>query len=413
MSAVRALPPALEEFGALVAPHIRKLRAYEAGKPIEEVQRELGLSDIVKLASNENPFGPSPRVLEALAAAVLRIDRLFLYPDAAMAETRQAIATFLGVDPAGVVVGNGSNEILALVVRTFLQPGENVVTSAGSFPAYGIVARAHGAEFREAPLGDGFAYDLAALARSVDPQTRVVFLANPNNPTGTAFGHAALTSFLAAIDAAADPARPPIVVLDEAYFEYLDHAAYGGDSLALVRARPTTIVARTFSKAYALAGLRIGYGVMHPALADFVNRVREPFNVNALAQIAARAALADPDWTREHVAICRQERARVIAELGTLGLAAIPSEANFAFIDLALAHEERGPLAREDLARQHLASRSGARFFQALLRHGVITRPTAASGLPSGLRVTIGRPDENTRFLEALVAVLREEAAAR
>ncbi len=377
------------DFEAMVAPHIRKLRAYEAGKPIEEVQRELGLSDIVKLASNENPFGPSPRVLEALAAAVQKPERLFLYPDAAVAETRNAIARFLGIDdPSWVVVGNGSNEILALVVRTFLQPGENVVTSVGTFPAYGILARAHGAELREAPLGPGFAYDLQAVAHFVDRQTRVVFLANPNNPTGTAFGHAELTAFLAAIDAQADPARPPIVVLDEAYFEYLDRDAYGGDTLALVRTRPTTIVARTFSKAFALAGLRIGYGVMHPTLAGFVNRVREPFNVNALAQVAARAALQDLAWTHAHVAICRGERARVLGELRALGLAAVPSEANFVFIDLG---------------------RPGVPFFQALLRRGVITRPTAAGGLPDGLRVTIGRPEENTRFLEALAAVLHEE----
>ena len=380
------------DFDAMVAPHIRKLRPYEAGKPIEEVQRELGLTDIVKLASNENPFGPSPRVLEALAAAVHRSDRLFLYPDAAVAETRGAIAAFLGIDPQWVVVGNGSNEILALVVRTFLQPGENVVTSLGTFPAYGLLARAHGAELREAPLGPGFAYDLQAVAHFVDRNTRVVFLANPNNPTGTAFGHAALTAFLAAIDAQADPARPPIVVLDEAYFEYLDRETYGGDTLALVRARPTTIVARTFSKAFALAGLRIGYGVMHPALAAFVSRVREPFNVNALAQVAARAALEDLVWTRAHVAIACSERTRVMGELTTLGLTVVPSEANFVFIDLG---------------------RPGVPIFQALLRRGVIARPTAAGGLPDGLRVTIGRPDENTRFLEALSAVLHEETIAR
>lgn len=373
-------------FAELVSGSIRNMRAYEAGKPIEEVQRELGLSDIVKLASNENPFGPAPTVLAALTEAAQRIERLFLYPDAAMAETRAAIGQFLGIDPGWIVVGNGSNEILGLIVRTFVQPGENVVTSAGSFPAYGILARAHGAEFREAPLGADFGYDLGAVAAQVDRTTRVVFLANPNNPTGTAFDHRALTDFLAAIDAQGDPRRPPIVVLDEAYFEYLDQAAYGGDALALVASRPTTIVARTFSKAYALAGLRVGYGVMQPALADYVNRVREPFNVNIFAQIAARAALAAPGWTREHVAICVAERARVTAAVAALGLRPVASQANFVYIDLG--------------------ERLGGPLFQALLKRGVIARPTAASGLPHGLRVTIGRPDENARFLDALAAVL-------
>ncbi|MCC6622756.1 MAG: histidinol-phosphate transaminase [Deltaproteobacteria bacterium] len=364
---------------SFVSPTLFALRPYEAGKPIEEVERELGIKDPVKLASNENAWGPSPK---AVAAAQGALASLHLYPDAAGFALKAALARSLGVDPATLVLGNGSNELLALIVRTFVQPGDNVVGSAASFIAYKIVTRAVDREYREVPIGPDLGFDLDAMAAAVDARTRVVFVANPNNPTGSFITRADLDRFLADVDRRAGPDGPPLVVLDEAYLEFVDHPA-PPDGLAVFRARPRTILTRTFSKAYGLAGLRVGYAVVEPETASFLERVREPFNVNLVGQVAARAALDDEEWVAATARRVREERTRVTAALEARGLRVTPSQANFVLVEVG----------------------DGAATYDALLRRGFITRPMAAAGLPRHLRITIGRPDQNDGLIAAFDAV--------
>lgn len=365
----------------LVSETLLNLKPYEAGKPIEEVERELGIKNPVKLASNENAYGPSPKALEA-ARAVL--GKLHLYPDAAAHELRHALAQRLGVDPAWIVLGNGSNELLALIVRTFVQGFDNVVGSAGSFIAYKIVTRAADRTYREATLGADLGFDLDEMAALVDDQTRVVFIANPNNPTGTFISKDALERFIEVVDQKAGPEGPALVVLDEAYLEFVDRAD-APDGLDFLKRRSRTILTRTFSKAYGLAGLRVGYAVMDGELAGYINRVREPFNVNLVAQVAARAALDDEAWVRETTAQIRADRVKLATALTELGLNVTPSQGNFVLVEVG------------DSARVH----------QALMRRGFIARPQGASGLPRHLRVTVGKPDENAGFVRALDDVLR------
>jgi len=364
----------------LVSSEIESIRPYEPGRPIDEVRRELGIDDPVKLASNENAWGPSPRAVEAIARAAAEVH---LYPDGGAYHLRQAVAARLGVDPAQIVFGNGSNEVLELVVRAFVQPGQNVVASEVSFIAYKLLTLAAGRELREAPLGPDMGYDLDAMLDRVDDRTRVIFLANPNNPTGTVIGRDALARFLAAVDARCG-ADPPVVVLDEAYLEFVDRPDHPS-ALAILAARPRTVVTRTFSKAYGLAGLRCGFGVTSPRLADYLNRVREPFNLNSLAQVAALAALADEAHLAEVVRATRAGRHALTSALAARGLRVVPSEANFVLVDFA---------------------RDGLALHERLMRAGVICRPMAPYGLSTWLRVTVGRPEENQRLLDALAATL-------
>ena len=373
----------------LVCEAVAALKPYEPGKPIEEVERELGVKDALKLASNENAWGPSPRAIEAAVAAIApqpgAVSKLALYPDAACHALRADLAAHHGVPMSEIVVGNGSNELIGLIVRAFVQPGESVATSAGSFVAYRIAARSHGHRFIEAPLGADFGYDLDALLAAVDESTRVVFIANPNNPTGTLIGHAALARFLEALDKrCAGPAGPPIVALDEAYIDFVDRED-GPRGLELFRARPRTVLLRTFSKAYGLAALRVGYAICAPDIADYLHRVRDPFNVNSVGQVAARAALGDLDWVRSAVAEARGERAWLELALGEMGLAVVPSQANFVLVDLG---------------------RDGRQVYEALMHQGVIARPVGPSGLPHHLRITVGRRFEMERCIQALRAVL-------
>jgi len=361
---------------ALVSPEMAKLRPYEPGKPIDEVRRELGGDDPVKLASNENAWGVSPRAVEASAREARE---LHLYPDGGAFHLRRDLSTFLGVDPGQLIFGNGSNELIEMVIRTFVQPGQNVVTSAVSFVAYKLCTLAASRELREAPLGADKGFDLDALLARVDTNTRAIFIANPNNPTGTCLGAAALERFIAAVDErCADD--PPILVMDEAYLEYATLPDYP-DSLALVARRPRTIALRTFSKAYGLAGARCGYGVTSPELVGYMERLRQPFNLNSLAQAGARAALADQEHVRHAVAETLSERARVQTALEAMGFDVVPSHTNFLLIDF---------------------HRDGAALHQALMRRGVIGRPMGPYGLTTTLRVTIGLPSENDRFLAAL-----------
>jgi histidinol-phosphate aminotransferase len=351
--------------------HIRRIAPYVPGKPVEELAREMGLSDIVKLASNENPLGPSPAAVAAARAAMAAIHR---YPDGSGFELTRALARHLGVEPAALVLGNGSNELLDLVVRTFYRPGDTAVTSANSFVVYPLAMGVVGGECRQAAMRDA-TYDLAALLAAVDETTRFVFLANPNNPTGTAVTRIALTAFL---DRLPDHC---LCCLDEAYCEYQDPAADPVDGVALFNAGRRIAVFRTFSKAYGLAGLRIGYLVIDPALAADVHRVRAPFNTNHVAQKAALAALEDTAHLARVVAENAAGRRWLGDALRDLGLAPPPSHANFVYVDLG---------------------RPAAPVYQAMLRAGVIVRPVG----PNQLRITVGTAAQNRRCMAALQAAL-------
>jgi histidinol-phosphate aminotransferase len=356
----------------LVTPSIETLQPYVAGKPLEELARERGVTDAVKLASNENPLGPSPKVLAALQHALPEIHR---YPDANAFELRQQLADFLGVGPDQVVFGNGSNEVIELVVRTFSAPGEHVVFAEPAFVVYRMAALAQGVDFTAVPLRD-FRHDLPALAAAITPKTRIVFIANPNNPTGTYVTRSEVEQFLVAVP------KEVIVVLDEAYFEYATAADYP-DGLQLGPLHERLLVLRTFSKAYGLAGLRLGYAVGPSLLCGYMERVRAPFNANSLAQVAARAALADRDHLQRAVELNQRERQRVSAALLALGLAPMQSEANFVCVDL---------------------KRPAAPIFDRLQDHGVITR--VAGPLSTALRISVGTVEENSRMLTALQRVL-------
>jgi histidinol-phosphate aminotransferase len=357
---------------SLVIPSIESLVPYEGGKPIEELARELGVTDAVKLASNENPLGPSPFAVEAARGALQSVHR---YPDGSAWSLRDRIAAFHGVRPDEVLQGAGSNELLDLVVRTFATPADHIVFGEPAFVVYRIAALAGGVPFTAVPLVQ-HVHDLPAMAAAVTPKTRVLFVANPNNPTGTYVGRAAVEKLLREV--------PPevIVVMDEAYFEYADAQDYP-NSLALRHLRERLLVMRTFSKIYGLAGLRVGYAIGPARLIDYMNRVRAPFNVSSPAQAAAVAALDDTKHVVESRALNGMERSRLSEELEELGLNVAPSQANFVLVDVR---------------------RPARPVYDALLQHGVIVRPFGS--LPTSLRVTVGMPRENDRFLQALRKVL-------
>lgn len=364
----------------LALPGVRGLTPYIPGKPISELERELGLSNIIKLASNENPLGPSPKAVEAAARS---LEALHLYPDGGGFELKRALSAHLGVAPEQITLGNGSNDVLDLVGRTFLGPERGAAFSEHAFAVYPIVAQAMGAVLQVAPAGDGsrgprYGHDLEALSRVIDSTTRVVFLANPNNPTGTYLAEHALESFLNGLP------DQTMVVIDEAYFEYVGAADYP-DATRWLKTHPRLIVTRTFSKAFGLAGLRVGYAVSSPDTADLMNRVRQPFNVSLIALEAARAALEDPQHLEATVRLNREGLAYLEQALRQRGLAVIPSVGNFVTFDLA---------------------QTAQPVYEALLRAGVIVRPIANYGLPRHLRVTVGLDMENRAFIEALDRVL-------
>lgn len=358
---------------ALVIPTIEELAPYEGGKPIEELARELGITDAVKLASNENPLGPSPRAVEAAARVLADANR---YPDGAAYTLRAKLAKKHGVGMNEVLLGCGSNELLDLVVRTFCTPQQHIVFGEPAFVVYRIAALASGVPFNAVPLTSGLVHDLPAMAAAVTPQTRVMFVANPNNPTGTHVGRAAVEKLLREV--------PPevIIVMDEAYLEYADAPDYP-DSLELRGLRERLVICRTFSKIYGLASFRVGYAVAPPAIIDYMNRVRAPFNVSALAQAAATAALDDTDHVQTARTLNIKGRQRLTESLTRMGLTVAPSQANFILVDL---------------------KRPARAVYDALLKKGVIVRPFAS--LPTSLRVTVGTERENERFLKALGEVL-------
>jgi histidinol-phosphate aminotransferase len=365
------------------------LEPYSPGMPIDELQRRLGLSDVIKLASNENPLGPSPKVKAALAEHAAS-GNVSLYPDGGGFRLKKKISEFHGIEPERITLGNGSNDLLEFIARVFLGPGRKALFSEYCFAVYplatlaqnaeAIVAKALPADHPTMPFG----HDLDALAAALTPDVSVVMIANPNNPTGTWVEPAALEAFIAKV-----PAQT-IVVLDEAYIEYLD-PALKPDSRVWLDRYPNLVVTRTFSKTYGLAGLRAGYALSHPSVADLLNRVRQPFNLNMLALLAAEVALGDQDHVAKAVALNQSEMARLKAEFEVLGLKMMPSQANFLTFDIG---------------------RDAAPIHKGLLERGVIVRPMGSYGLPTWLRVSIGTVAENTRFLDALKAALKAVPAA-
>jgi len=355
--------------------YVRELAPYLPGKPIAELAREFGLAehDIVKLASNENPRGPSAAVRAAITAATNDLCR---YPDGNGFALKAALSARYGVAPDRIVLGNGSNDILELVTQAFLRPGDHAVYSRHAFAVYPLAVKARGAAGIEVPARD-YAHDLPAMRAAITPQTRVAFVANPNNPTGTWIAPDTLQAFIASIP------EDVVVVLDEAYNEYLDPEQHA-PSAAWTVTHANLIVSRTFSKAHGLAALRVGYGIMDANVADMLNRVRQPFNVNALAQAAALAALADTGYVEESRALNRAGMREIEEGVRALGLSFVPSHGNF-----LLVHVGDAPTV-----------------YQKLLKQGVIVRPVANYGLPEFLRVTIGLPAENRRFLDALAVAL-------
>jgi len=363
-------------FSELAVAGVRGLQPYQTGKPESELKRELGLDDIIKLASNENPMGPGARALEAAAMALQLTHR---YPDGGGFDLRHALSRHHGISPDCITLGNGSNDVLAMVANAFLGPGREAVFSAHAFAVYPIVTQATGARAVIVPAnGPGhpmpYGHDLAAMAAAMTKDTRVVFVANCNNPTGTWLGHDELHAFLEALPASV------IAVVDQAYFEYA-----GGsdcpDACQWLLQFPNLVVTRSFSKAHGLAGFRVGYGLSDPGLAELFNRVRQPFNVNMVAQAAAVASLADHEYIRQSVELNHEQRGWLEQELLRLGLWVLPSVGNFLCFKV-------GPNA--------------AAIYDGMLREGVIVRPVANYGLPGFLRVSVGLPGENARFIHAL-----------
>lgn len=359
---------------SLIPPHLSQLTPYQAGKPLEELARELGLTDAIKLASNENPLGPSPL---ALAAIQEHLTNLHRYPDSHAYYLKEALSRRLGIEPGQLLLGNGSDEILDLLVRVLVSPGDEVVSTAHTFLMYGLLTQAAGGGFLPVPLKD-LRVDLAAVARAITPKTKLILLNNPNNPTGTAFYRAEWEAFLAAV--------PPTVavVLDEAYIEFADDPEVP-DGLAYLAEHRLLVGLRTFSKAYGLAGLRIGYGYGPSQLMELLNRLRLPFNVNRLAQVGARAALGDDEFLRRTQEAVWRGRDHLCRELSRLGLTFAPTQANFILIRV---------------------NRPGREVYEAMLREGVIIRAMDAYGFPDCIRINVGLPEENDRFLQAFKKVL-------
>ena len=372
--------PAPSRRRPIVADHIARIKPFVPGRPISAVKRELGLSRVTKLASNENPLGPSPKARAALSASVQDLHR---YPDAGNFELRAAIGRHTGVDPAAIAPGNGTTELISLLISAFVLPDTEILTSESTFVAYKLGASVSGRRIVEVPLAADRGYDLDAMARAVTPATRLIFIANPNNPTGSLLSTEELQSFVDAVDARCGEDRP-LIVFDEAYIEYVDPED-APDTLSILNARPRTIILRTFSKAHGLAGLRCGYALATPELVGHLDRVRSPFNVNALAQSACIAALEDEAHllrTRRTNAALRQA---LISQLTDRGLSVTPSHANFVLVDV---------------------NRSAETVFQELLREGVITRPASVMGFPSSLRISVGNARECRLLLSALDTVL-------
>ena len=363
----------------LVRESVRSQHPYRAGTTVEEVRRRYNLGHIIKLSSNENPIGPSPHALAAMA----HVDEAHIYVNDDYAELRGALAQHTGVESAQVLVGHGSNELARLIFSTFVDPGDGVVIADPTFSLYRKDAQLSGASIALVPLREGV-HDLDAMAAAVTASTKLVIICDPNNPTSTQVDPAAFDRFLGQIG------DDVLVLIDQAYREY--QPPYSVDGVAVVRRRPNTIVLRTMSKVYGLAALRIGYAIAEPEIIDWIGRVRVPFNVTAPSIFAARAALADTGHVETVVALNTKERARVASELARLGVFAYPSAANF--------HAVRVPVEAN-------------RAYTELMERGIIVRSGDGLGLPNFLRVTVGLPEENDAFCSALEELLAGWASER
>lgn len=358
----------------LVLPPVAALNPYEPGKPIEELQRELGIGEPVKLASNENPLGPSPRAVAAVKAALAEMNR---YPDGGCYELRKKIAQKHHVAPEQIFAAGGSVEVINLLAFLFIRPGLNAVFSEHAFAIYPLATLAAGGSFKAAPTGDGYAHDLDAIANIIDADTRIVFLGNPNNPTGTIYRRAEWKRFLARVP------EHVVIVADEAYFEFVLDPEYP-DSLEDHDGRRLIVTMRTFSKIFGLAGLRVGYAVAQPDIVRLLNNVRQPFNVTSLAQVAVVAAMDDTAHVERTLNVNAQGMAYLEGEFRRLGLSFVPSHANFILTEVG----------------------DGRAVYDALLRKGVIVRPMNGYGYPRHVRISVGLPEENRRLVEALEQVI-------
>lgn len=365
----------MNKFLELALAGVQQLVPYVPGKPVDELQRELGLSEVVKLASNENPLGTGDKVLAAIQATIPELTR---YPDGSGFALKAALSAKLAVAASSITLGNGSSEILELVMRTFVSPEHEVVFSQHAFALYPILTQAVGAQARVVPAKN-YGHDLQAMLATISDKTRLVFIANPNNPTGTLLASDELESFISAL-----PAHV-LCVLDEAYYEFVAPADRT-ESLAWPQRYPNLIVTRTFSKAYGLAGLRIGYGISSDDVADLLNRVRQPFNSNMLALAAAEAALTDADYLAKTLAVNNAGMAQLTSAFADLGLDWIPSSGNFVSVDV---------------------KQNALPVYEALLLKGIIVRPVANYEMPQHLRISIGTERENQMFITALKQVLQ------
>ena len=359
----------------LIPPWLASLVPYQPAKPVEEVEREYGIRDSIKLASNENPLGPSPRAVEALRGTLAGIHR---YPDGGGFYLKQRLAAKLGVSTDQIALGNGSNEILEFVARTFLRPGEDAVMSEQAFVVYASVVQSAAGIPRAVPLRE-FTHDLDAIAAAVRKSTRLVFLGNPNNPTGTIYPRAAFERLLERLP------KDVVVVADDAYAEYVSDPEYPR-TLDYLRPDRLLITLRTFSKIYGLAGLRIGYGIGPAELVAALERIRQPFNVNVLGQVAALAALDDDEHVERSRRANREGMLFLEREFTRLGLAYVPSQANFVLVRVG----------------------AGGEVYERLLRRAVIVRPMGGYGFPEHVRVTVGTAEENRRFVDALEGALSQ-----
>ncbi len=357
----------------LVRKSVLKITPYLAGKPIEETKREFGLKEVFKLASNENPLGPSPKALAAILRALTGINR---YPDSQGYYLKNKLARTLGVDCGCIVLGNGSDELIDVVIKTFVKPDEFILTSEATFLEYGILAQVNDRKVKRIPLCN-FKYNLKAIGQAISSKCKLVFIANPNNPTGTYVNKKEVESFLKAVP------KSTIVVFDEAYETFIDVKDYP-NSLKYLKNR-NVIVLKTFSKAFGLAGLRVGYAVTDKGLAQYMERVRQPFNVNSLAQVGAAAALEDKSFLQRSRKANLLGKKFLYAQFKRMGLNYVPSVANFILLD---------------------TGKNGLEVFRALLKFGVIVRDMRQYGLKDYIRVTIGNKRENERFIKALTEVL-------
>lgn len=359
--------------------NIASITSYPPGKPIDELEREYGVSDSIKLASNENPWGPSPKVMRALR---LELPNLHRYPDGSCYYLARAIASKIEVDPTEIVLGNGSNEVIEFLVKAFVREGDEVITSHPSFLMYQKFVQVRGGINHVVPLRD-MKHDLETIRETISAKTRLIFIDNPNNPTGTIIEPLELYSFLGKVP------ETVIVVLDEAYVDFVDMSSRVDPHLLIRNSedRCPVVLLRTFSKAYGLSGLRVGFGLMAREVASCLHKVRQPFNINLLAQVGAREALEDEDYFQQTLAKTRRGLSVLTREVEKLGCISYPSQTNFFLIDV------RG---------------SGDDLYQAMLHKGVIIRSMSSYGFPDFIRVTVGTEEENTRFLAALAVCLTD-----